>query len=60
MRKDVGKALKQMSISELKGLSSAVREEIISVADKRGGHLSANLGAVELTVALHRCFSRNL
>ncbi len=46
-----------MSISELKGLSSAVREEIISVADKRGGHLSANLGAVELTVALHRCFS---
>lgn len=57
MRKDGGKDLKEMSITELNGLSAKLREDIISIVDKKGGHLSSNLGAVELTVALHRCLS---
>lgn len=34
-----------------------IRDEILSVTSSRGGHLSSNLGVVELTVALHRSFA---
>ena len=34
-----------------------MRNEIIEVVSKNGGHLASSLGAVELTVALHRVFS---
>jgi 1-deoxy-D-xylulose-5-phosphate synthase len=37
-------------------LCAELREEIISICGKVGGHLGASLGAVELIVALHRVF----
>jgi len=42
---------------ELKGLCSDVREYLIEVVSRTGGHLGAGLGAVELTVALHHVFN---
>ncbi|HSQ76151.1 MAG TPA: 1-deoxy-D-xylulose-5-phosphate synthase [Bacteroidota bacterium] len=42
---------------ELKGLSDDVREFLIEVISRTGGHLGAGLGAVELTVALHYVFN---
>jgi 1-deoxy-D-xylulose-5-phosphate synthase len=41
---------------ELPRLCEELREEIISVCGRVGGHLGASLGAVELVVALHRVF----
>ncbi|MBR4185332.1 MAG: 1-deoxy-D-xylulose-5-phosphate synthase, partial [Clostridia bacterium] len=37
-------------------LADELRETILSVVSKNGGHLASNLGAAELAVALHRCF----
>lgn len=48
--------IKQLNIKQLESLSSEIREEIISVINKNGGHLSSNLGIVETTVALHYVF----
>lgn len=48
--------LKRLTVSELAIYSREVREYILSVVEKRGGHLSSNLGAVELTIALHYVF----
>ena len=48
--------LKKLELSELEALSSELRQAIIDVVSKRGGHLAPCLGAVELTVALHRVF----
>lgn len=48
--------LKRLNISELNGVCSAVRERIIDVVERNGGHLASNLGTVELTVALHYVF----
>ncbi|MCH5154855.1 MAG: 1-deoxy-D-xylulose-5-phosphate synthase [Clostridiales bacterium] len=45
--------LKRLNISELDGLCAKLRERIINVVEKNGGHLASNLGTVELTVALH-------
>jgi 1-deoxy-D-xylulose-5-phosphate synthase len=42
--------------SELGALCAELREEIIQVCGRVGGHLGASLGAVELIVALHRVF----
>ncbi|MBS1455787.1 MAG: 1-deoxy-D-xylulose-5-phosphate synthase [Clostridia bacterium] len=50
------KKLKEMNIPELKILAEEIRGKIIKTVSKRGGHLSANLGAVELTVAIHYVF----
>lgn len=44
--------IKNMSYSELENLSSEVRKQIIEACSINGGHLSSNLGTVELTVAL--------
>jgi len=41
---------------ELKHLSQTIRERILSVVSKNGGHLSSTLGAVELIVAMHYVF----
>ena len=46
-----------MSIKELKQLAGEMRNTIISVVGKNGGHLASNLGVVELTIALHRVFN---
>ena len=48
-----GRKVSELSMDELEGLCYEIRREILSVVQKNGGHLSSNLGAVELTVALH-------
>ncbi len=48
--------LDDLSIDELKDLSKEIREFIIDRVSKNGGHLSGNLGVVELTIALHKYF----
>ncbi len=50
------KEIKNMSFSELKDLAKEIRQFLISHVSKTGGHLAANLGVVELTIALHRVF----
>lgn len=51
-----GTTLKQLNIKELNILCEEIREQIFSTVEKNGGHLSSNLGSVELTVALHYVF----
>jgi len=48
--------LKQLNKDELNQLCGELRQFLISSVSKTGGHLASNLGAVELTVALHRVF----
>ncbi len=48
--------LKMMNEAELKSLAEDVRKQIINTVSKTGGHLSSNLGMVELTIALHKVF----
>ena len=45
-----------MSYSELDDLSGEIRDFIVGAVSEVGGHLGSNLGAVELTLALHRVF----
>lgn len=47
---------KKLSIDELLILADELRKEIVSAVSKTGGHLASNLGAVELTIALHYIF----
>ncbi|MCM8767232.1 MAG: 1-deoxy-D-xylulose-5-phosphate synthase [Candidatus Omnitrophica bacterium] len=49
--------IKTLSIEQLNQLCSEIREFIIEVVSKNGGHLSSNLGSVEITIALHRVFN---
>jgi 1-deoxy-D-xylulose-5-phosphate synthase len=55
-RVDSPEALRALDVAELPELCQALREEIVSVCGRVGGHLGASLGAVELVVALHRVF----
>ena len=48
--------LKGYSMKELSLLSKEIRSLIIEVVSKNGGHLSPNLGVVEMTIALHYVF----
>ena len=48
--------IKSKSIEELEELCSEIREEILRVVSKNGGHLSSTLGATELIVAMHKVF----
>ena len=50
------KDIKSLSLSELENLSEEIRFKLIDTVSKNGGHLASNLGAVELTIALHRIF----
>ncbi len=45
--------LKRLSLQQLPRLVREIRQEIIQTVTKTGGHLASNLGAIELTVALH-------
>ncbi|MBQ6257469.1 MAG: 1-deoxy-D-xylulose-5-phosphate synthase, partial [Clostridia bacterium] len=47
-------AIKDMTENELEGLAQEIREKIIRTVALNGGHLASNMGAVELTIALHR------
>jgi 1-deoxy-D-xylulose-5-phosphate synthase len=48
--------VKAMAPGDLPRLAQEIRDEIISVTAKQGGHVGPNLGVVELTIALHRVF----
>jgi 1-deoxy-D-xylulose-5-phosphate synthase len=48
--------VKKLDPEELEQLCHELREEILSVVSKNGGHLASNLGVVELTTALHYVF----
>jgi 1-deoxy-D-xylulose-5-phosphate synthase len=48
--------LKNLQVSQLSEVAREIRERIISVVSRTGGHLAPSLGVVELTLALHYCF----
>ena len=48
--------LKKLDVDSLQKLALEIREFIISTVSCTGGHLAPNLGAVELTLALHKVF----
>ena len=50
------KFLTELSVKELEELSKEIRTFLIEKISKTGGHLSSNLGVVELTIALHKVF----
>ena len=55
--KDLLKAnLKDLDVNELQELAELLRQKIISVVSKNGGHLSSNLGTIELSIAMHYVF----
>jgi 1-deoxy-D-xylulose-5-phosphate synthase len=49
--------IKNLSEEELLQLAEEIRNRLISVVSTTGGHLATSLGAVELTIALHRVFN---
>lgn len=49
--------LKLLNYEQCRRLCKAIRDILISTVSKNGGHLSSNLGTVELTLAMHRVFS---
>ncbi len=49
--------LKSLSNDELLSLAKQVREYILEVLSENPGHLASSLGAVELTIALHKVFN---
>ena len=56
MRNITPAEVKNSSLQQLNALCEQLREEIFRTVSMCGGHLSSNLGTVELTVALHRVF----
>lgn len=48
--------IKQISIEQLPKLAEEIRQFLLEHLSKTGGHLASNLGAVELTMALHYVF----
>ena len=52
MKKDI----KSYDIEKLNQLCQEIRERILEVVSKNGGHLSSTLGATELIVAMHKVF----
>ncbi len=49
--------IKKLDNNETKLLCKEIREELLNSVAKTGGHLASNLGAVELTVAIHKNFN---
>src|SRR4051812_22110840 len=48
--------LKKLKTEELTALAEEIRKFLLENVSKTGGHLASNLGAVELSIALHYCF----
>ena len=48
--------IRKMTPAELEELCASLRKTLVQTVSKTGGHLSSNLGVVELTVALHKMF----
>ena len=46
--------IKNLPASDMPALCEEIRQFLIKSVSETGGHLSSNLGVVELTVALHR------
>ncbi|HVM46698.1 MAG TPA: 1-deoxy-D-xylulose-5-phosphate synthase [Candidatus Acidoferrum sp.] len=49
--------VKKLKLDQLHTLAEEIRQELITVLSRNGGHLGPNLGVVELTVALHYVFN---
>ncbi len=49
--------LRKLSRTELKQLAAELRDFVVQSVSQTGGHLSSNLGTVELTIALHHVFN---
>ena len=49
--------LRALPRTQLKALAAELRDYVLQSVSKTGGHLSSNLGTVELTVALHAVFN---
>ena len=49
--------IKKLSLNEKEELAQEIRNYILEVVSKNGGHLASNLGIVELTLALHTVFN---
>ncbi len=49
--------IKNLSMQEMETLAAEMRETILRVVSKNGGHLGSNLGIVETTIALHKEFN---
>lgn len=50
------KDLKKLNLNEKIQLAKDIREMLLNIVSKTGGHLASNLGVVELTIALHTVF----
>lgn len=48
--------LKKLTLEQLGQLAKEIRQRIIEVVGRTGGHLASNLGVIEITIALHYCF----
>jgi len=48
--------LRQLEPAQLPALAAEIRDFLVDAVSRTGGHLGPNLGAVELTIALHRVF----
>lgn len=48
--------LKKLNINELEALAAEIRQFMVNTVSQNGGHLSSNLGVVELSIALHKMF----
>jgi 1-deoxy-D-xylulose-5-phosphate synthase len=53
---DLPSDLRSASVETLNLLAQEIRERIMDVVPKTGGHMGTNLGVVELTLALHKVF----
>jgi len=49
--------IKMLNLRSLNDLAHEIREKIVGAVSANGGHLASNLGAVELSIALHRVFN---
>lgn len=54
---DSPKDLRNLSLAEKEHLAAEIRNKLIEVVSRTGGHLAPNLGVVELTIALHTAFN---
>ncbi|MBI4583602.1 MAG: 1-deoxy-D-xylulose-5-phosphate synthase [Planctomycetes bacterium] len=48
--------LKNLTLAELEQVAAEIRQTVMDVVDRNGGHLASNLGSVELTLALHKVY----
>src|SRR5882762_3910413 len=48
--------VKLLTMEQLTTLAQEIRDELVTVLSKSGGHLGPNLGVVELTIAMHKVF----